>query len=163
SPIIKEKALGVLTRKCGDKWCVAPKDYVGEITALFTSIQDPRSPIAVRYTRDHVTVDQFMTAENILRLHAEDCDGGTTILGAMLMSVGYPVKARVIQAKNASTYSHIYLLVGTPPENPTRWIPLDWSVEDAPVGWEAPGAKLCAKTGQPHGVVVKVKDFDIAV
>ncbi|MDO8690300.1 MAG: hypothetical protein Q7R39_09895 [Dehalococcoidia bacterium] len=161
SPIIKEKAAAVLTKKCGSKWCVTPQDYLAEIGAMFEALKDPRSDIALRYTRDHVTVDQFMTAENLMRINAGDCDDGVVLLGALLMSIGYPVKCRVVQAKGATTWSHVYLLVGTPPTDPTKWIALDWSVTNSTVGWEAPGAKQCAKTGQPSRVIMKVRDFDV--
>ena len=91
-----------------------------------------------------------------------NCDDGTILLGALLRAVGYPVKARVIQDNGSSTWSHIYLLVGVPPTGPKKWVPLDWSVYPfRPAGWEAPGAKQVALTGEPAGIVVKVKDFNV--
>jgi len=161
SPIVREEALGILTQKCGNRWCVREKDYEGEISALFWALRDPKSPYAMRYTRDHVYVDQFHGSRVLRKLSGGDCDDGSVRLGAWLLAVGYPIKLRVIHAKGAPSWSHIYLLAGVPPTNPTKWIPLDWSVEDAKPGWEAPGAAESARTGRPAGVVVKVKDFDV--
>lgn len=160
SPRVKEIAISTLTVKCGGQWCIREKDYPAEIKALFKAVKDPKSPYAVRYTRDHVTVDQFTSAERTLDLHAEDCDGLTIMLGSLLRSVGYPLKLRVIQAKPATSWSHIYLLAGIPPMHPDKWISLDLSVAQPP-GWEAPGAKEVARSGRPSGVVVKLRDFDV--
>ncbi len=90
------------------------------------------------------------------------CDDGVVLLGAMLRSVGYPVKLRVVQDKGSSTWSHIYLLIGIPPTGPSKWVPLDWSVVPfKPAGWEAPGAAQTALTGEPHGIITRVKDFNV--
>lgn len=160
-PEVREKAIAILTKKCGDRWCVREKDYMGEISALFWAIRDPRSKDAVRYMMDHVRVDQFTAADKSLKLHAEDCDGGTIVLGSLLMASGYPVKMRVIASKGAGTWTHIYLLVGIPPRAPTRWVPLDWSVTTASPGWEVEGARDSALSGRPAGLVDAVRDFDV--
>jgi hypothetical protein len=166
-PIIREKALAVLTRKCettsgGKRWCITPKDYESEVRALYAAVQDANSDTALRYVRDHVVVDQFTAADKLIKLKGGDCDDGTILLGAMLRSVGYPTKMRVIQDSNSSTWSHIYLLVGLPPTNPNKWVPLDWSMYPfkAP-GWEAPGAAQVALSGRPSGMVTKLRDFEV--
>lgn len=164
-PIIREKALAVLTRKCdsrdGKVYCVPEKDYDAEIRALFTAVRDANSDLSLRYTRDHVEVDQYHSADKLLQLKGGDCDDGTILLGSMLRAVGYPVRLRVIQDNNSTTWSHIYLLVGTPPMNPTKWIALDWSVPGKPPGWEAPGAKQVALNGKPAGIVTRLIDFSV--
>jgi hypothetical protein len=164
-PEIREKALAVLTRKCetkdGKKWCVPEKDYEAEIRALFTAVRDANSDLALRYTRDHIQVDQYHSANKLLKLKGGDCDDGTILLGSMLRAVGYPVRLRVIQDVNSASWSHIYLLVGIPPMGPTKWIALDWSVPGKAPGWEAPGAKSVALNGKPAGVVKKLMDFKV--
>lgn len=165
-PEIREKALAVLTRKCstdsgGKVWCVPEKDYDAEIRALFTAVRDANSDLALRYTRDHVEVDQYHSANKLMELKGGDCDDGTILLGSMLRAVGYPIRLRVIQDNNSTTWSHIYLLVGTPPMNATKWIALDWSVPGKPPGWEAPGAKQVALNGKPAGVVTRLIDFSV--
>jgi len=161
NPAIEETVSEILSRKCGEKWCVREKDYLGEVSALFWAMRDPASPNAMRYRRDHVRVDQFHGADKLLKLRTGDCDDGVILLGSMLQSAGYPVKLRIIQTTDSATWSHVYALAGLPPTNPTRWLPLDWSVEDSVPGWEAPGAKEAASTGKPAGIVAKVRDFDV--
>lgn len=141
--------------------CVPEKDYDAEIRALFMAVRDANSDLALRYTRDHVEVDQYHSAEKLMALKGGDCDDGTILLGSMLRAVGYPVRLRVIQDNASTTWSHIYLLVGTPPMGPTRWVALDWSVPDKPPGWEAPGAKQVALNGRPAGVVTRLIDFSV--
>ena len=141
--------------------CVPEKDYDAEIRALFTAVRDASSDLALRYTRDHVEVDQYHSANKLLQLKGGDCDDGTILLGSMLRAVGYPVRLRVIQDNQSSTWSHIYLLVGTPPMNPNKWVALDWSVPGKPPGWEAPGAKQVALNGKPAGVVTRLIDFSV--
>jgi hypothetical protein len=165
-PEVKEKSLAVLTRKCGTKgslrWCVEPKNYIEEIKALYRAVQDANSDVALRYTRDHIEVDQFTAADKLIRLKGGDCDDGTILLGAMLRSVGYPVKLRVIQDTKSPTWSHIYLLVGVPPQRPSKWVPLDWSVYPfKPAGWQAPGAAEYVLSGQPSGMVQRLRDFQV--
>jgi len=159
-PRVIEAKAAILARKCGNDWCVKEKDADAEIKALFDAIHDPRSPFALRYAKDHVTVDQFTHAKNLLKLHSGDCDDGCCLLGALLLCSGYPVKLRVIQAADKPTWSHIYLLVN-PADGSDKWIPLDWSVKGATVGWEAPGAAECARTGKPAGMVTRVRDFNV--
>ncbi len=165
-PEIKEKALAVLTRKCGTKgnlrWCVEPKNYAEEVKALYRAVQDANSDVALRYTRDHIEVDQFTAADKLIRLKGGDCDDGTILLGAMLRSVGYPLKLRVIQDTKSPTWSHIYLLVGLPPQRPAKWMPLDWSVYPfKPPGWQAPGADEYMLSGQSAGMVKRLRDFEV--
>ena len=149
-PKVREATLGILTRKCGvdgnRRWCVPEKDWEAEVRAIFNATRDPNSPTAIRYVRDHPDVDVFTAAgKTLFRLHGEDCDGQAIAVGARLRSVGYPVRCRIIQAKNANTWSHIYLAVGLPPMGPTTWMPLDTTVPGAAPGWEAPNAYVIAK------------------
>lgn len=160
-PAVREKATEILGKKCGEKYCVREKDYMGEISALFWALRDPKSPDSMRYVRDHNKVDQFFGADKLQKLHAGDCDDGALLLASWLMAVGYPCKLRVVGAKGAGTFTHIYNLVGIPPTGPTRWISLDWSVVQAKPGWEVEGARECALTGRPAGAVDRVKDYDL--
>lgn len=165
-PEVREAAIALVSRKCGTRdgtrWCITPKEYGQEIRAIYEAVQNANSSIALRYVRDHLKVDQFTAANKLLRLRGGDCDDGTLLLGALLNSIGYPVRMRVIQDINSASWSHIFLLVGVAPGNPELWVPLDWSVYPfKPPGWEAPGAAQAAATGKPHGVVVKVKDYEV--
>lgn len=144
SPAVRATTAKILSRKCGGTWCVPEKNQPAEVKAVFDWVRGN-----IRYTRDPRYVDQFVSAEKILQLKTSDCDELVVVLGALLLGIGYPVKFRVIQAKGAADWSHIYLLVGLPLNSPKKWIPLDASMAK-PAGWEA-----------PDSLKVKQKDFDI--
>lgn len=170
---IREKTVEILSSSCtadgrvvpngqGSKWCVGEKDCLAEAKAIFDVIRNPRSKFAVRYTRDSLIADVFTAAERtLLKTHGGDCDDYCVTIGAMLMSVGHPVRLRVIQTSDKDTWSHIYLITPSKFDDPTApWVALDASM-DRPFGWEAPGAREVARTGKPHGIVTKVKDFSV--
>jgi transglutaminase-like putative cysteine protease len=117
---------------------------------MFSAVTDPNSPLAVRYVRDHLEKDTFVAPNKTMKLRGGDCDDQTSYLGALLRSVGYPVKLRIVQARSASTWSHIYLLVGLPPTEPTKWVPLDATMAQKGPGWEA-----------PDSMVSRRKDFEV--
>ena len=145
-PRVRQLALTTLTKKCGEKWCVAEKDYDAEVTALFDFVRSQ-----VRYTHDILNVDTFtQPARTLTEFHAEDCDGLTATLAALLMSVGYYCRFRVIREVGADEWGHIFLIVAIPPgSQEVRWVGLDASV-DQPAGWvPAPS------------VVAAYRDFEI--
>lgn len=73
-----------------------------------------------------------------------NCDDQTIVLASLLQSVGYPIRLRVIRTHDSNDWNHIYLLVGLPPRDPRRWLPLDASV-DQPAGWEAPASMIAER------------------
>lgn len=104
---------------------------------------------------------RFYLPETDLIVH--NCDDFAIVFGALLMSVGYPVKLRVVQAKGKDTWSHIYVLAGIPPssDGPTEWFPLDGAVETKPAGWQAPGAEEAFRYGKPAGMIEKTLDYPV--
>ena len=131
-PKVISEARAVLSGRCPAvsgglvTWCVPPKDWDAEVRALYRAVTDPNSALAVRYTRDHTTVDLFGSSALMRRLPAEDCDGMAIRLGALLRAVGYNVKTRVVAPRGQpGAWSHIYLMVATPPGTKSRWRPLD--------------------------------------
>ena len=99
------------------------------------------------------------------------CDDYVITLGSMLMSVGHPVRLRVVatrvdgKADHEAPWSHIYLLTPTTFDNPkAEWVPMWISVDgsmDKPLGWEAPGAAQVAKTGKAAGIIARVRDYTL--
>lgn len=93
----------------------------------------------VRYVYDPADIDTFATLKETLEAGGGDCDDGAIGLAALLMSVGFPVVGRVISTEDdPDTWAHIYPMVGNKKDNPTRWIPLDWTVQGVRPGWEYP-------------------------
>jgi len=156
-PRIRKIAVGIVSKKCGSKWCIKERDYQKEVEAVYKYIRD-----RVRYVKDIFGIDTY---QNPIRTHefgGGDCDDYSAYASALLLSIGYPVKLRVIQTKKAKDFNHIYILVAIPPkevividkETGRRYkkyiyVPFDASV-DKYVGWEA-----------PSNMIVKKKDYDL--
>jgi len=119
---VRQKAIDILLEKG-----VKPKDYLGEIKALFEWVQ-----CNVRYTKDPFRVEVLHSARRMLELRAGDCDDMTILLSAMLESIGHPVRLVIVgpDALRPRLFSHIYLEVFLK----GRWIPLDPTMPH-PMGW----------------------------
>jgi len=143
-PKIRQLTMAVINKKCGNKWCIPEKAWGREVGAIFGFIRSK-----VRYTRDVAGVDTFQHPVRTFQFGGGDCDCIVIALAAMLQSVGYPVKLHLMHTKGADTWSHILLLVGLPPQNPTKWLALDGSVAQ-PAGWYP-----------PREIIVKTKDFEV--
>lgn len=120
---VRQKAIDILLAKA-----VAPKDYLGEIKALFEWVQHN-----VRYTKDPFRVEVLHSARRLLELRAGDCDDMTILLGSMLEAIGHPVRLIIIgpDPRRPQLFSHIYLEA----YYNGRWIPLDATMPHA-MGWE---------------------------
>jgi hypothetical protein len=82
-----------------------------------------------------------------------NCDDFVIRLGALLRSVGYSVKCRVVApAGQPGQWAHIYLVVGDEPGNPApgRWFALDPTEPQHGPFWEV-----------PKHLISSVKDFDV--
>jgi len=142
-PKIYALAREVMTRKCGEDWCIPEKDHKAEATAIFNEVRK-----RVRYTWDPTDYDAFQTPAKTLALHAGDCDDYVSLTGALLRSIGHKVRSRIVQTTGSSTWNHIYLAVLVN----GQWMPLDPSVKQ-PAGWEVPASMVLKK--QDYDVVEK--------
>ena len=79
---VRQKAIDILMERG-----VPAKDYLGEIDALFRWVQRH-----VRYTKDPFRIEVLHSARRMLELKAGDCDDMTIVLGALIKSVGHPVR-----------------------------------------------------------------------
>ena len=136
---VRQTAIDILVQRA-----VKPKDYLGEIKALFEWVQQK-----VRYTKDTVRVEVLHSAHRMLELRAGDCDDMAILLGAMLESIGHPVRL-VLSGPDPlkqDLFTHIYVEVF----HKGRWIPLDATMPH-PMGW-APRAlvkKIIAIERRPN-------------
>jgi transglutaminase-like putative cysteine protease len=103
---------------------VAPKDFGGEIAALFDFVQND-----IRYTLDPRGLEQLHHAEEVLRQRAGDCDDMVILLGAMLESIGHRTKIFAMGFEPGQL-THVILKVWYA----GRWLALD-PTEDQPAGW----------------------------
>jgi transglutaminase-like putative cysteine protease len=127
---VRQKAIDVLLAAG-----VPPKDYLGEIDALFRWVQR-----RIRYTKDPVRVETLHSARRMLELRAGDCDDLAILLGAMLESIGHPVRLVLTgpDPGRPRLFTHVYLEA----HHHGRWIPLDATMPH-PAGW-APPARVRA-------------------
>ncbi len=119
---VRQKAIDILLSRG-----VTPKDYVGEIDALFRWVQRN-----VRYTKDPFQVELLHAARRMLELRAGDCDDMTILLGSLVKSIGHPVRLVLTgpDARKRDLYSHIYLEA----QHQGDWIPLDATMPFG-MGW----------------------------
>ena len=119
---VRQKAIDILLERG-----VPPKDYLGEIKALFEWVQHN-----VRYTKDPFRVEVLHSPRRMLELRAGDCDDMTILLGSMLEAIGHPVRLVLVgpDPLRPRLFSHIYL----EGYHKGRWIPLDATMPH-PMGW----------------------------
>jgi len=112
---------------------IKPKDYLGEIRALFEWVQKN-----IRYTRDTYRVELLHSARRMLELRAGDCDDMAILLAALLEAIGHPVRLVLTgpDPLRRNLFTHIYVEVF----HERRWIPLDATMPYA-IGW-APRAPV---------------------
>ncbi|NJO61715.1 MAG: transglutaminase domain-containing protein [Richelia sp. RM2_1_2] len=119
---VRQKAIDILLANN-----IQPKNYLGEIKALFKWVQRN-----IRYTKDPFRVEMLHSAVRMLQLRAGDCDDMTILLGAMLESIGHPVRLVLTgpDPKRPRLFTHIYLDVNYK----GRWISLDATMPYT-MGW----------------------------
>jgi Transglutaminase-like superfamily len=119
---VRQTAIDILVQRG-----VKPKDYIGEIKAVFEWVQQK-----IRYTKDTVRVEVLHSARRMLELRAGDCDDFSILLGAMLEAIGHPVRLILTgpDPLRQDLYSHIFVEAFCK----SRWIPLDATMP-YPMGW----------------------------
>jgi transglutaminase-like putative cysteine protease len=119
---VRQKAIDILFEKG-----VQPKDYLGEVKALFEWVQQN-----VRYTKDAFRLEILHSARRMLELRAGDCDDMSILLGAMLEAIGHPVRLVIVgpDILRPDLFTHVYIEV----YHKGRWIPLDATMP-FPMGW----------------------------
>ena len=98
---VRQTAIGILRRRD-----VRPKDYLGEIKALFEWVQRH-----VRYTRDPFRVEVLHSPRRMLELRAGDCDDMSILLGAMLEAIGHSVRLvadGIESARAGRVHAHLH-------------------------------------------------------
>ena len=130
-------ALGqALGRRTNGGWAVAEHDDMGELKAIYNHVRQN-----VRYTGDAHKLDTFRRPARTLQLGIGDCDDAATVVGAMASAAGYQVGLRVVETGSNTDWNHVYNVVGLPRTNPTRWVPIDATM-DKGVGWEVSGPQV---------------------
>lgn len=107
---------------------VTPKDFRGEVEAVFQFVQNN-----IRYTQDINEVETIQWPEHTLETASGDCDDMSTLLATLLESIGHPCRFCAVSFEVPGEYDHV--LVQTKIGN--VWVPLD-PTEPNPMGWQPP-------------------------
>jgi len=110
------------------------KDFAGEAKACLEFCRDD-----IRYVRDILHVETLHTPEWVLKIGAGDCDDKSILLGAMLASIGHPVRF-IAAAFFPGQYSHVWtqdLIYG-------KWVDLE-PTEPIPFGARIPAHRVVSE------------------
>lgn len=130
-PMIRHKAISLTAH-------LPSKKFSGEVDALFSFARD-----RIRYIQDVEDVETIQTPDVTLYNAAGDCDDKSTLLSALLESIGHKTRFRAI-GLTPGEYEHVYVetLIGN------DWIPLDCT-ENVQVGWQ-PAEELIIESALWH-------------
>ncbi len=126
NPEVRELAVDIV-RQAG----IRERDAAGEVRAVFNWVKHN-----FRFTKDPAGKETLGTPHYLMRLKAGDCDDYVVMLGALLTSLGYPVKIVTIAADphEPRRFSHVYMRVHVN----GQWIGLDGTQPHSVPGWEPP-------------------------
>lgn len=116
--VVRDTALSLTSR-------LRQKDWVGEVNALFLWARDH-----IRYVRDVNGVETLQTPVVTMDVGAGDCDDKSTLLAALLESIGHPTRFVAAGYQAPKRYSHVYVETRLG----SRWVPLDATLLDKPMG-----------------------------
>jgi hypothetical protein len=125
---------------------VASRDQQGEIAAV---LQWVKSNIAFRGEWAETVQTPLVT----LQLRAGDCDDQSTLMAALLGSLGYKTRFKTVAADPSAPYafSHVYIEIFQ--RKTGQWISLDSTVPQSYPGWQPPQifrSKAWRTMGDPH-------------
>lgn len=102
-----------------------PKDRLNEIRVLFEYVRDN-----IRYVHDIAGIETLQTPPATIELEAGDCDDKSTLLAALLASIGYRSRFVAVGYRQAGDYQHVYV----EGDYNGQWIPMDATMAQ-PFGW----------------------------
>lgn len=98
------------------------KDFAGEIVAIGRFVRDK-----IRYVRDVWQVETVQTPQATLELGQGDCDDKSTLVAALLMSIGNQVRFGLVNRRDHIV--HVFTQV----RYRGRWVTLE-TTENVPLG-----------------------------
>ena len=103
-------------------------DRLGEIKALHAFVRDH-----IRYTNDPKNVELVQTPRATLEMATGDCDDKSSLLAALLESIGRPARFVALAFKPSSMFSHVMVEV----KQGKSWMPLE-TIRNVAAGWGPP-------------------------
>ena len=140
-PLVRNAALAI-TNDCD------ARDDDCEVHAIYNAVKHGDDRVVglergLKYVSDPRWADFFSSPSRTLRqladgYNGEDCDGHTRLLAALLSALGFIV-GFCAWGRNKGEFDHIFAVVAMPKNEPTEWVALDTTVDEADVGWRPPG------------------------
>lgn len=111
------------------------RDDLAQATAIFQAV---KKQIKFRGEYEETVQTPWLT----LQLRAGDCDDHTTLLVALLKSVGIPARIQTVALHKDQQFEHVFAMAGIRGRTGQieQWIPLDTTVPFAKPGWQPPYA-----------------------
>jgi hypothetical protein len=109
---------------------VPARDSASEIEAIFFWVKGN-----VRFTKDPYEIELISHPVRTLELKAGDCDDQAILISALLRSVGYNTRFKVVSAKASGKFHHVFTQVALA----GSWISLDPTEENSSIGLEPLG------------------------
>lgn len=104
------------------------KNQYAEIESVFNYVRDH-----IRYVKDIHNVETISTPDKVLGSQVGDCDDQSTLLAAMLESIGYPTRFVCAGYSSDDALEHVYVQVFTD----YGWIDCD-PTEHCNIGYAPP-------------------------
>ncbi len=106
------------------------KNWHREVISLHQFVRD-----RIRYVRDIRGIETIQTPDKTLELGYGDCDDKSTLLAALLESIGHPARFAAVGFR-PNNYAHVFVetLIGN------KWFPLE-TTENVRAGWYPPNVK----------------------
>ena len=103
-------------------------DRLGEVKALHAFVRDH-----IRYTNDPKNVELVQTPRATLEMGTGDCDDKSSLLAALLESIGRPARFVALAFKPSAMFSHVLVEV----KHGKSWMPLE-TIRNVAAGWGPP-------------------------
>lgn len=107
-------------------------DTAGAVRALHAFVRDH-----IRYTSDIRGVETLQTPRATLELRIGDCDDKSTLLAALLESIGRPTRFVAVGFGEGGGHSHVLVEVRA---GRSGWVPLE-TIKPVEAGWGPAGVK----------------------
>lgn len=133
NPQIRQKALEITSQ-------VRSHDKNGEIRAIFEWVKSN-----IKFRGEYK--ETLQTPVVTLQVGAGDCDDHSTLLAALLQSIGHKTRFQTV-ATRGQDFSHVYCEVLTP----RGWTALDTTVPGSSVGWKVQNVTRAKAWQQPAGM-----------
>jgi transglutaminase-like putative cysteine protease len=99
------------------------KDWPGEVRDIHAFVRD-----GIRYVKDVRGVETLQTPEKTLELGQGDCDDKSTLVAALLESIGHPTRFVAVGFNGQFAHVLVETKIGT------KWVAVE-TTEPVAVGW----------------------------